>query len=190
MRRVVLLGLCGLALACQDQDCDPSVEDCGVTAGGDAYGGPVVLRSLHSGCSDRTRFFDIVFDGSVFAASVELAETDGEVVAWSERHKVPVFAEDPLGWWQNRYVELAVADLDGCEDDRAACADRYENGVSTLFSCTTEDSLRDSGAASEWAWSVSGVVRYRLDAAGGELRCVSFGPHADAVPDCTPWESP
>ena len=184
MRRVVLLGLCGLAQAC-GPDCDPSVEDCGVAAA--AYGGPVVLRSLHSGCSDRTRFFDIVFEGSVFAERAGRDRRRGRGL--ERRHKVPVFAEDPWGGGRTG-TWAAVADLDGCEDDRAACADRYENGVSTLFSCTTEDSLRDSGAASEWAWSVSGVVRYRLDAAGGELRCVSFGPHADAVPDCTPWESP
>jgi len=171
------LGLAiGLAAAagCADETCDPELEDCADARQAGDWDGTVSAELISDGCDNDQRWVDALLAGSASAASLEMAAFDvDDRVLWSERHALPIFDEDPQGWWQDRYLELAVADTSAC-DAREDCADRFENGVSTVFSCEDTD--------------VTSVLRVTDALDRSVRRCWTWGSRTDLVPGCTTWE--
>jgi hypothetical protein len=175
--RAIAVGLAsGLAGAtgCAEEACDPEVEDCSTAREAGDWDGTVSAELISHGCDDDQRWVDAMLAGSASVASLEMAAFDSDDrVLWSERHALPIFDEDPQGWWQDRYLALTVADTSDCAS-LDACADRFDNGVSTLFSCDDTD--------------VTLVLRLTDALDTTVRRCWTWGSRPDLVSGCTTWE--
>lgn len=159
---------------CADDACDPALEDCAAATQAGDWSGTVSAELITQGCDEDQRWVDALLAGSAAAASLEMVAFDADdSVLWSERHALPVFDEDPQGWWQDRYLALTVADTSACAT-RDDCAGRYENGRSTLFACADTD--------------VTLVLRVTDALDSTVRRCWAWGDRTDLVAGCTTWE--
>ncbi len=121
-------------------------------------------------CSDGPLFWvDLFTIGQISAATVRVEKRHTE---WNEEHAIPVIDEDQEGFWQDRYLQLSVADTQGCTD-LADCASLYVSGETTLFSCSGVDELT-------WA-----IELYEPDDVS--LGCLTWGLDTSLFPECETW---
>lgn len=195
MRALAAVALAlGVAPGCSADTCDPTVEECDTTTDSDAYTGSMSLQQVAVSCSASTRSLDVVVEGAAASATVTLDAFDETgVQTWTERHRVPVVSADGLGWWEARWLELAIADTDQC-DALADCEGRFESGVRTLFPC--EDALQDdedsdTGGDSGAPVAVEAITwtLQLTDSADRDLQsCYTWGERPDLVDGCAAWE--
>jgi hypothetical protein len=115
----------------------------------------------------------LTLSGHVELAQLAVSEASpGGDLAWEEAHQLPIVERDPDGWWEVRYRELQVADVDDCRP-LSACADLYRPNRTTLFACD---------ARSRLSWTVTLFD----DRDGDPTLCRHLGAGAD--PDCPDLE--
>ena len=198
MRLLALALVLGGGLSgCSGQTCDPTVEDCGTQTAGAAYDGAVGIKLVTVGCCNEGDgpacnagsrwWYDVVLEGRAASATIEIAEiiSSGRST-WRETHSIPQYSADEQGYWEDRYLEIPVADTADCPSLRE-CSSRYLDGVRTLFVCPDDD--RADTAAPEaldltWALRVVDSVDTALET------CLAWGASPQLVSRCTPWEGP
>lgn len=177
----LLLGLSG----CTFRDaCDTATEDCLSATAGEKYDGEVAIEQVGWGCCAAGEvgrcaaageyWYDVVTRGRMGKAT--LSVRDAGPSAWTEQHNLPRIGFDPYGWWEDRYLELTIADTGACEQ-LSECASDWEAGRNTLFPC-----------AAEWT---DGRMTFWLrvyDPGGRLVRCVGWGRDPEAQLGCTRWE--
>lgn len=174
---------------CSTGRCDPTTEDCGEDVESQRFEGAMALRSVVSTCVDEQRALDLVLDGAAASASVTLASHDEQgTETWSERHRVPVATADDAGWWEARWLSLAVADTTACET-LSACSGRYAPGERTLFACGDAAEASDTGGPATRRMPSLTVVLELVDAADRTREvCYTWGEHTDPTSGCLAWE--
>lgn len=193
----LVLALGGGLLGCSGQDCDPTVEDCGTQSTGADFDGEMGIALVTVGCcnagdspacaSAARWWFDVVLHGQASSATIEIAEiiSSGRST-WRETHAIPQYAADNQAYWEDRYLELPVANTADCPRLRE-CSSRYLNGVRTLFPCpsgVSADTAQAPDLDLTWALRV-------VDAADSSKEtCLAWGASPALVSRCTVWEGP
>jgi hypothetical protein len=149
--------------------CNPALERCDAHQGGEPFAGEAGPAALtwgccaagDPGCEAGAWWFDLWSDGSLSGATLTVLDASSPFQGWSEAHPVGLYARDPDGWWENRYLEIDIAA--GTCTPPAQCASAYTAGQVTAFPCRPADAL---------PWT------FRLDAedrSGAAFTCVAFG---------------
>ena len=176
----------GLAMLGMSSCTDPSICDtggvCDVAAESSNYTGETTFSGVQSGCcraTDDTRcpenstyWYDIATTGHPDKAVVTAILRGPQM--WSERHTLPVHLSDEEGFWQNRYLELDIADTSQCET-RSERGDSYIPGVTTLFPCTNV-------TTSAMTWSIAIYDKAQ------QIGCAAWGAELSLFPECEAWE--
>ena len=128
--------------------CNPALERCDAHQGGEVFSGDAAPASLRWGCcaagdsgcaAGGAWWLDLWSDGTLSAATWTLIDASSPFQSWAEVHPVGLHSRDPDGWWENRYLELAIAD--GPCTPPAQCAEAYTPARVTAFPCRSVDAL-------------------------------------------------
>lgn len=181
---VAVAGALASAAGCgSTRVCNPALERCDAHQGGEVFSGEAAPASLRWGCCTAGEpacdaagawWFDLWSDGTLSAATWTLIDASSPFLAWSEVHPVGLHSRDPDGWWENRYIELVIAD--GACTPPAQCADAYAAARVTAFPCRPTDAL-------PWTFRVDVE-----DRSGEPLTCLSFGAPDLQTEACVPVE--
>lgn len=174
-----------LLLACDIQvPCNPALESCLAAPGENPYTGDLTIERASVGCCGPgdedpacgtfgSWWISLTLSGHVELAHLDIAQAGpAGALDWQEAHQVPIVERDPDGWWEVRYRELQVANVEGCRP-LSACADRYRPNRTTLFSCEDRSQL---------SWTFTLYAEREED----PTLCGHLGAGAD--PDCPDLE--
>ena len=185
--RPALLGLLLGAGGCGTGDtCDTAVDVCTSVDNTEAYDGDLEISEVRWACCDAASnpecdsswfWYDVITDGIPSRTTLIIAETDkvADSKRWVEMHEMPSADSDPDGYWDDRYLELAVADTSSCSSLRD-CEDQYQAGVATLFPCS------ETWTVDNMAWAVR---VYEANSAT-TAHCVAWG--AETPLGCEAWD--
>lgn len=185
MLLLAVLVLPALGSCASDDGCDPALDDCESVDDNAAFTGDLRVAEVRWWCCDPETnpecqsswyWYDVITDGVPAEARLSILEESGEATSWSEEHLLPSQAADPDAYWDDRYVELGIADTSAC-GSLSECSSSFQTGVATLFPCT------EGWTKEKMTWTVSLYEEGQETAA----HCVSWGAGATDAEGCEVW---